>query len=303
MFENVVANIVAVGALIILTVFGLGLLSTLAEPTPRGIPYRPSRPHHRRPEPRPSPRPHPHHDRPHPHPHPHPHPQPYPHHDHPHHEHKVGGCGSTRFGCCPNGRTARVDDRGSNCPTLDATGSTSTPTLADKHPEVPAYSHGSSSHPGTQIPRAATHPTMTHSQAPPQSTLLLISETASTAKEGFVGGMRMQSLFGGVREGLTAKEQSEAEENEEARIKTIESSAKKIIDKCCFNSNKELFDKFATLLDVTAAQMVNDLVGQAPHAIQTKDYSALQNGQKKIEDLTNLASAARRLSDIGPASI
>ena len=38
MFENVVANIVAVGALIILTVFGLGLLSTLAEPTPRGIP-------------------------------------------------------------------------------------------------------------------------------------------------------------------------------------------------------------------------------------------------------------------------
>ncbi len=142
---------------------------------------------------------------------------------------------------------------------------------------------------------------MTHSQTTPEPTLLLISETASSAKEGFVGGMR--SLFSGVREGLTAKEQSEAEESEEARIKTIESSAKKIIDKCCFNSNKELFDKFATLLDATAAQMVNDLVGQAPHAIQTKDYSALQTGQKKIEDLSNLARAARRLSDIGPASV
>jgi len=184
---------------------------------------------------------------------------------------------------------------------MDATGSTSTQTLGDKHPETPAYSHAAPSPVGTQIPRSATHPTMTHSQTPPESTLLLISETASTAKEGFVGGMR--TLFGGRREGLTAKEQSEAEENEEARIKTIESSAKKIIDKCCFNSNKELFDKFATLLDVTAAQMVKDLVGQAPHAIQTKDYSALQTGQKKIEDLTNLASAARRLSDIGPASI
>ena len=184
---------------------------------------------------------------------------------------------------------------------MDAMGSTSTQTLGDKHPDTPAYSHAASSPIGTQIPRSAAHPTMTHSQTPSQSTLLLISETASSAKEGFVGGMR--SLFSGAREGLTAKEQSEAEENEEARIKTIESSAKKVIDKCCFNSNKELFDKFATLLDATAAQMVKDLMGQAPHAIQTKDYSALQTGQKKIEDLTNLASAARRLSDIGPASI
>lgn len=27
----------------------------------------------------------------------------------------IGGCAGTRYGCCPNGRTARVDVRGSNC--------------------------------------------------------------------------------------------------------------------------------------------------------------------------------------------
>lgn len=29
--------------------------------------------------------------------------------------HVIGGCAGTRYGCCPNGRTARVDMRGSNC--------------------------------------------------------------------------------------------------------------------------------------------------------------------------------------------
>ncbi len=27
----------------------------------------------------------------------------------------IGGCAGTRYGCCPNGRTPRVDMRGSNC--------------------------------------------------------------------------------------------------------------------------------------------------------------------------------------------
>lgn len=134
---------------------------------------------------------------------------------------------------------------------------------------------------------------MAHTQQP-TSTLLLISESTPSSKEG---------LTGGAREGLTAKQLNDAEENEESRIKTIEASAKKVIDKCCSGSNKELFDKFATLMEATAAQMVVDLAGQAPHAVQSKDYSSLQTGQKKIKDLTNLASAARRLADIGPASV
>ena len=29
--------------------------------------------------------------------------------------HIVGGCAGTRYGCCPNGRTARADAQGSNC--------------------------------------------------------------------------------------------------------------------------------------------------------------------------------------------
>jgi len=34
----------------------------------------------------------------------------------PHHRQKIiGGCSGTRYGCCPNGHTARVDRRGSNC--------------------------------------------------------------------------------------------------------------------------------------------------------------------------------------------
>ncbi len=278
MFDNIVANIVAVGALIIFTVFGLGLLSTLAEPSPRGFPYRREHRTHYPPTPRPEP---------HPEPRPGPRPQR-------HHKQKVGGCSGTRFGCCPNGKTARKDDRGSNCPPIDAIGSTSTQTIADKHPETPAYSHGSTSKGGTTLPRSNSHPTMTHSQTPPQSTIVLISETASSIKEGLVGGMR---------EGLTAKQQSLAQENEEARVNTIISSIKKLIDKCCSNSNKELFDKFAILMEASAAQTIKDLVGQAPHAIQTGDFNPLQVGQKKIEALTYLAGAARRLSDIGPASI
>jgi hypothetical protein len=27
----------------------------------------------------------------------------------------IGGCSGTQYGCCPNGRTARVDQNGSNC--------------------------------------------------------------------------------------------------------------------------------------------------------------------------------------------
>jgi hypothetical protein len=29
--------------------------------------------------------------------------------------HVIGGCAGTRYGCCPDGRTARADMRGSNC--------------------------------------------------------------------------------------------------------------------------------------------------------------------------------------------
>ena len=34
-----------------------------------------------------------------------------------HHKHhrKVGGCGGTRWGCCPDGDTPKYDSRGSNC--------------------------------------------------------------------------------------------------------------------------------------------------------------------------------------------
>ena len=298
MFDDVVANIVAIGALIVLTVFGLGLLSTLAEPSSRGIPYNR---HHERPEhPKPAPKPEPHkHHRPAPKPEPHKHPK---------HQKMVGGCGSTRFGCCPDGKTARADDRGSNCPSI---GDSHTKTVADKHHDVPAYSHTSSSPHGTELPRAADHPTMTPSQTQPASTLLLISETATNVKAGFAAYrgrgkgfiLGVKNLFGGMREGLTAKDQSEAEEKEEARMKTLDSAAKKMVDKCCSKPNKDMFEKFATLMDATAAQMVKDLIGQAPHAIQSKDYSSLQSAQKKIEDLTSLASAARRLTDVGPASI
>ena len=27
-----------------------------------------------------------------------------------------GGCAGTRFGCCPDGKTSRFDNNGSNCP-------------------------------------------------------------------------------------------------------------------------------------------------------------------------------------------
>ena len=27
----------------------------------------------------------------------------------------IGGCAGTRYGCCPNGRTARVNPTGTNC--------------------------------------------------------------------------------------------------------------------------------------------------------------------------------------------
>jgi hypothetical protein len=27
----------------------------------------------------------------------------------------IGGCAGTRYGCCPNGTTSRVDSAGSNC--------------------------------------------------------------------------------------------------------------------------------------------------------------------------------------------
>lgn len=27
----------------------------------------------------------------------------------------VGGCGGTEFGCCPDGKTAKVDAKGTNC--------------------------------------------------------------------------------------------------------------------------------------------------------------------------------------------
>ena len=30
-------------------------------------------------------------------------------------EDNVGGCGGTRFGCCPDGKTAKADEAGSNC--------------------------------------------------------------------------------------------------------------------------------------------------------------------------------------------
>jgi hypothetical protein len=33
----------------------------------------------------------------------------------PSHSTLIGGCAGTRYGCCPNGRTARVNPGGTNC--------------------------------------------------------------------------------------------------------------------------------------------------------------------------------------------
>lgn len=44
------------------------------------------------------------------------HPYHRPHRPHRPHHHLIGGCSSTRFGCCSNGITAKADRRGSNCP-------------------------------------------------------------------------------------------------------------------------------------------------------------------------------------------
>ena len=33
----------------------------------------------------------------------------------PSHSTLIGGCAGTRYGCCPNGRTARVNPAGTNC--------------------------------------------------------------------------------------------------------------------------------------------------------------------------------------------
>ncbi len=34
------------------------------------------------------------------------------HHNRPH---KIGGCAGTRWGCCPDGKTAKANHRGTNC--------------------------------------------------------------------------------------------------------------------------------------------------------------------------------------------
>lgn len=277
MFDDVVANIVAVGALIVLTVFGLGLVSTLAAPTPRGPGARPH-PHHAGPHPRPRPRPHP----------------------HPQQEEKVGGCAGTEFGCCPDGKTPRTNRHGTQCP-------------PDPDATYPPAGHQHLS----QIPRPSTHPTMTHSHIDPTTTLLLIEETATgqnttgAVREGFgqrKGSSIWEWLFNSSREGLTAKQREDAKGSDDSKTTALQKLTKSVLGDCCPTdsaggaANKSMFEAFAKLLEATAAKEVKDLAGQAPHAINSNNYTVLQTGQKKVDDLLKLATSARKLASVGPGS-
>ena len=44
----------------------------------------------------------------------------------------TGGCGATQYGCCPDGRTAKADEMGSNCGTEAKYGSELRAALAQR---------------------------------------------------------------------------------------------------------------------------------------------------------------------------
>jgi hypothetical protein len=270
MFDDVVSNIVAIGALIVLTVFGLGLVSTLAAPTPRG-PAAPRHPHHR--------------------PHPHPHPRP---HHRPHHrpEHEVGGCAGTRFGCCPDGLTPRNNTHGTQCPPDEQ----QIRAANAQHAAHPAYSQTS----GTSVPRKDDHPTMAHSGTPPSTTLLLIEETASgkgASVEGF--GQRVRRWFGGNREGLTAKEKQEDVAASEAVAKKLRASATAITNRMDPKATKDVLAAFGTYLNAELLAWTLLSAFEIPWAIKNNDWKTVTTTNTRLEILNNLAAMTQKQQKAG----
>ncbi len=268
MFDDVVSNIVAIGALIVLTVFGLGLLSTLAAPSPRG-PVRPrphphSRPHHHRPEPRPEPH----------------------HHHRPTHHQEVGGCAGTKFGCCPDGKTPRTNRHGTQCP--------------PDHPhEQPAYS------PGNSLPRHGAHPTMSHANTPPSTTLLLIDETTggSGGSTGVVEGFtqRVRSMFGGSREGLTAKQKERIAAEADDIVKSLTKQANEM-KRNMFNPTdaRNVLDAYATYLDALVLQNTVDQSINMPHQISSGNMKTVYATINDIKNLSEFASLVKQKAKMAP---
>ena len=171
---------------------------------------------------------------------------------------------------------------------------------------------------------------MTHSHIDPSTTLLLIEETASgknttgAVQEGFTQKsptaaqwlpwtwrhfvpMRYFSKLS-IKEGLTAKQREDSKDTDDSKTTSLQKLTKSVLGDCCPTdstggaANKSMFEAFAKLLEATAAKEVKDLASQAPHAINSNNYTVLQTGQKKVDDLLKLAASARKLSTVGPGS-
>lgn len=173
---------------------------------------------------------------------------------------------------------------------------------------------------------------MTHSHIDPSTTLLLIEETASgknttgAVQEGFAQKLQKDAksfsqIPGSLRniwvhffpkfpnkEGLTAKQREDAKDTDDSKTTSLQKLTKSVLGDCCPTdstggaANKSMFEAFAKLLEATAAKEVKDLASQAPHAINSNNYTVLQTGQKKVDDLLKLAASARKLSTVGPGS-
>jgi len=182
---------------------------------------------------------------------------------------------------------------------------------------------------------------MTHSYIDPTTTLLLIEETASgknttgAVQEGFTQTPQMtiapfscKDLKGCIKkgwwprlwqhmrnfstfsskEGLTAKQREDSKDTDDSKTTSLQNLTKSVLGDCCPTdstggaANKSMFEAFAKLLEATAAKEVKDLASQAPHAINSNNYTVLQTGQKKVDDLLKLAASARKLSTMGPGS-
>ena len=158
---------------------------------------------------------------------------------------------------------------------------------------------------------------MTHSHIDPTTTLLLIEETASgqnttgAVREGFAQRVMKAAtrwFKARSREGLTAKQREDAKGSDDSKTTALQKLTKSVLGDCCpadsagGAANKSMFEAFAKLLEATAAKEVKDLAGQAPHAINSNNYTVLQTGQKKVDDLLKLATSARKLATVGPGS-
>lgn len=155
---------------------------------------------------------------------------------------------------------------------------------------------------------------MTHSHIDPSSTLLLIEETASgqnttgAVREGFAQRVAKWVFGASAREGLTAKQREDANDTNNSKTTALQKLTKTVVGDCCPTdstggaANKSMFEAFAKLLEAIAAKEIKDLAGQAPHAINSNNYTVLQTGQKKVDDLLKLATSARMLATVGPGS-